>query len=228
MPFQRLRVTYRNSLSSERPLGNLGRTWHDAFEAAGLRLARPEGSKRARIETGPPLPQDTTGEAELVDAVLAAPADPQVVVTRLSATLPDGLEPCHAEEIGERLPSLGASVRAARYRATFEGPLQPHDLAARVSALLALQTLDWEEQRGERIRRFDLRPLVYDLRVSSTAGGAAVEMRLALSQERSVRPASVLAALGVADCGAVLSRTAIEVDRPLVAIRAWRERGRFE
>ena len=40
----------------------------------GLPLARPEGSKRTRIEVGPPLPQHATGEAELVDVLLADPA----------------------------------------------------------------------------------------------------------------------------------------------------------
>lgn len=227
-PYQRLRLTYRNTLCATAPLGNLGRVWVDAFEAAGMALARPEGAKRARIEMGPPLPQGAAGEAELLDVLLAARAEPSEVVARLAGALPAGLEPLHAEEIGERLPSLGASVRAARYRATFEAACAPPDLEARVAALLALPALEWEEQRGERVRRFDLRALIYGLDVRSEEGRVTLEMRLALSQERSARPASVLAALGIEHAPARLVRTGLEVERPQVALRAWRERGRFE
>lgn len=226
-PYQRLRVTYRDTRCSEPGANHLGRTWVEAFERAGLRLARPEGSRRARVETGPPLPQGATGEAELVDGLLAAPVAPADAVARLATTLPDGLEPLSAEEIGERLPSLGASVRAACYRATFEAGRAGRELEQRVAALLALPALEWEEQRGERLRRLDLRALLYDLRACEGGSTATVEMRVALSQEGSVRPASVLAALGL-EGPSQLVRTAIEVERPLIAIRAWRERGRFE
>ncbi|MFN8585903.1 MAG: DUF2344 domain-containing protein [Dehalococcoidia bacterium] len=226
MPFQRLRVTYRNTSCSERPGASLGRVWADSFEAAGLALARPEGSKRARVETAPPLPQHATGEAELVDVLLGAPVDPVEAVRRLTTRLPRGLEALHAEEIGERLPSLNASTRAARYRAIFRPDQAPDDVGHRVERLLGLPMLDWEELRGERLRRFDLRALVYDLALHEEDGCAVLEMRLALSQEGAGRPASVIAALGIGapDC---LVRTAIEVERPLIAIRAWRERGRF-
>lgn len=230
MPNQRLRITYRNAGNgSERPLGNLGRTWIDAFERAGFALARPAGSKRARIEMGPPLPQDATGEAELADALLADPIAPSEVVVRLASVLPSGLVPLHAEEIGERLPSLQASTRAACYRVTFDEQRVSRDALERgVAELLALTALDWQETRGERVRRFDLRALIFDLRAGEDGARTTLDMRIALSQERSARPASVLAALGLEDLPHVLVRTAIEVDQPRIAIRAWRERGRFE
>lgn len=227
-PYQRLRLTYRNAGCADSRPGNLSRLWADAFQAAGMPLARPEGAKRTRIELGPPLPQGATGEAELLDVLLAAPVDAEGAVTRLASALPPGLEARGAEEIGERLPSLGASVRAARYRATFAVGCAPDDLEGRVAALLALPALEWEERRGERLRRFDLRALIYHLDVALEDGRPCLKMRVALSADRSARPVSVLSALGLEQAGARLVRTAIEVERPQVALRAWRERGRFE
>lgn len=230
MTNQRLRITYRKTAAAhELQSGRLTRAWVDAFECAGMPVARPEGSKRQRIEAGPPLPQGATGEAELVDVYLAQPAPASEVPARLRDALPAGLEPLHAEEIGQRLPSLQASMRAARYRIVLDASeVDAAALRTRAEALLALDTLDWEELRGERLRSFDLRALIYGLEVREEPGVVIIETRLALSQERSARPASLLAALEVEAAPRQLVRTAIEVEQPRVALRAWRERGRFE
>ena len=75
--------------------------------------------------------------------------------------LPPGLEPVRIEEIGERLPSLQASMRSACYRMVFAASdVDVAALRARVHELLALDELPWEELRGERLRQFDLRALV--------------------------------------------------------------------
>jgi radical SAM-linked protein len=230
MTNQRLRITYRKiAAARELTSGRLTRAWVEAFECAGIPLSRPEGSKRARIEMGPPLPQDATGEAELVDVFLAHPIPAAEVLARIRPVLPPGIEPLHAEEVGERLPSLHASMRAARYRVVLDAAeVDAAALQARVDALLALDTLDWEELRGERLRRFDLRALIYELDVREEPGAVVIEARLALSQERTARPVSVLAALDVGAAPIDLVRTAIEIERPQIALRAWRERGRFE
>jgi radical SAM-linked protein len=230
MTQQRLRIRYRKTAEAhDLQSGRLSRVWVEAFECAGLPLARPEGSKRTRIEVGPPLPQDATGSAELVDVLLAHPAPPDEVVARLRETLPSGLDPLHAEEIGERLPSLQSSIRSACYRIVFDAAeVDTDEVRSRVDGLLALTTLPWEELRGERLRQFDLRPLIYDLAVREEPERVTLHARLALSQERSGRPASVLAALGIEASPVEVVRDEIEVEQPRVALRAWRERGRFE
>jgi radical SAM-linked protein len=230
MTLPRLRITYRRTVqAAEFQSGRLSRMWTEAFQCAGIPLARPEGSKRIRIELGPPLPQGSAGDAEVVDVVLAGPASPTEVVARLNRALPAGLDALHAEEIGERLPSLQASLRSACYRIVFDSAdIDAAALRERVRAFLALETLPWEELRGERLRQFDLRPLVYSLAVSETPGRVVLIARLALSQERSGRPSSVLAALEIEAEPLELMRTEVEVERSRVALRAWRERGRFE
>jgi len=230
MTQQRLRIRYRKTApAADLQTGRLSRVWAEAFECAGLPLARPEGSKRTRIEVGPPLPQHATGEAELLDVLLAHPASPAEVVTKLEGTLPEGLEPLHAEEIGERLPSLQASLRSARYRIVFDASLvDAAELRTRIEALLALDELPWEELRGERLRQFDLRTLIHELSVTEESGTVVLHARLELSQERAGRPASLLAALEIDAEPLEIVREDIEVEQPRIALRAWRARGRFE
>jgi radical SAM-linked protein len=226
---QRLRLTYRITEPAASALrGPLAVMWIDAFAAAGMPLSRPGESRKPRIELGPALPPGATGEREVLDAWLGDSVEVEAVVSRLIRTAPPGLDPLEAEEIGERLPSLSASLRSARYRATFApDALDREALRARVAALLAQSSIEWVEQRGERLRTIDLRAVVLDLQLGCVGGAAVLDMHLELTQERMGRPASVLAALGVTATPAALVRTAIDVDRPRVALRAWRAHGRF-
>lgn len=192
----------------------------------------PAGGGRHRIELGPPLPPETTGERELLDVWLAGYADPEPARAALCAALPPGLEAVNVEDIGERLPSLSASVRWAEYELAFPAAAAPA-LREHVAAFLARQELPWEERRGERMRRIDLRAAVLALEVPPGAAGdacARLRVRITLEPGRGARPASVLAALGVEALAmpGTLVRTAIEAARPRVALRAWRTRGRFE
>ena len=183
-----------------------------------------------RIELGPALPQGATGEREPLDVWLAERVAPCEVSERLAAHLPPGIEMLGAEEIGDRLPSLGSSVRTAAYRVVL--PPNAGDLArlrAGCEQLLARDTLRWVEVRGERVREVDLRHQVMELSVASSPDGTVeVSMRLVLGQDQAGRPTSVLAALGVEGDPVALVRTDVEVARPQVAVRAWRTMGRFD
>jgi len=225
-----MRITYQHTPECVVQQGTLARAWSDAFEAAGLRLERPEGSRRPRVELAPALPQGARGEREVFDAWLADDSPgPDEVCRRLATAAPPGLVPLAAIEIGERLPSLGASVRSAGFRVDFApGAVDANSLAARVGALLASATLEVDEVRGERVRRIDLRAQIRELKVVRDEQRAVrLEMRLVAEHERVGRPSTVLVALGCGDSPHTLVRTDVEVEVPRVAIRAWRERGRF-
>ena len=224
----RIRLTYRSAASEGPPPGNLARSWSEAFEAAGLALARPEGSRRVRIELGPPLPAGVAGEAELLDAWLAEPVAVESVCARLASEAPPGVVPVAAEELGERLPSLSMPLRSARYRCCWPaGAAEPSLLREQVATFMAHPALEWEEHRGERVRRFDLRAMVRELDVDEGDDGVCLHARVVLTHDRTMRPASLLAAIGIEAPPASIVRVAVEAERPRVALRAWRERGRF-
>jgi len=235
---QRLRITYRKDGPAKYVAHlDLMRTWERAIRRARLPLAYSQGfSPHARIAMAAPLPVGTIGEREQMDIVLSEGIDPTEVMKRIEAALPNGLAVVALEEVGERLPSLQSTVRAAHYRVTFDaGDIAAAALRASVDQLMAAETLDWEEQRGpnKKPRRYDLRAAVIALAVSedgdATEGArTVVEMHLALEDGRTGRPASVLAALGVEAEPLEVVRTSIEVEQPQRAMRAWRESGRSE
>jgi hypothetical protein len=103
---RRLRITYRHGLECTVQPGALARAWVETFEAAGIPLERPTGSRRARVETGPALPPGASGECEVLDAWLAdGVLAVDEVCRRLAITTPAGLVPL----AGEVLTTSGLS-----------------------------------------------------------------------------------------------------------------------
>ncbi|MSQ36624.1 MAG: DUF2344 domain-containing protein [Dehalococcoidia bacterium] len=230
---QRLRVTYRKDGPATYVAHlDVMRTWERTIRRAGLPLAYSQGfSPHPRLALAAPLPVGIIGERELLDLFLEQAVAPAEARELLVAASPPGFAVVDVDEVGERLPSLQSVVRAARYEVAFAaGTVDAASLRARVDALLGLAALDWEEARGEgeQTRRYDLRAAVLGLAVRERGETLVLEMHLSLEEGRTGRPVSVLAALGVTAEPARIARTAVEVERTRVALRAWRERGRFE
>jgi hypothetical protein len=156
--------------------------------------------------------------------VAGAKDDPERARDALESALANLIRDTIGRAIALVPAGVGDELAALAARAAVDATA----LAARVEALLALRTLPIEELRGERLRRLDLRPLIYGLAVSTEDDRVVLEAHLALSQEQSARPTTLLAALGITAAPLELLRTAIEVETPRIALRAWRERGRFQ
>ena len=237
---QRIRITFRKGgvLQWVSHLDTM-RTWERTLRRAKLPLAYTQGfSPHPRIALAAPLPVGFEGERELMDAWLDPPLAPAEVRARLQSILPPGLELVDVDEVAERLPSLQSSLRAARYRIAFDArEVQPVSLAARLADFLALEHLEWEEQRGEKRRTVDLRPGVLEAAVREAPPAdddpegkplTVLELRLSLDEGRGVRAASVVDAFGVDAEPLAMVRTELEIDRPQIALAAWRARGRHE
>ncbi|MBM3138684.1 MAG: DUF2344 domain-containing protein [Chloroflexi bacterium] len=213
---QRLRITF----SAVGPLKyvahlDMMRTWERAIRRSGLPLAYTQGfSPHARIALASPLPVGVVGLRELMDVWLDPPAEPAEAARRLRGAMPPGLDIVEVEEVSNALPSLQSSLRSARYEVLL--PAARGEAAAvreRVDALLALETLDWEEERGDRTRRYDLRATIDAIAAKERNALLLLTMDLSLAEGRTGRPAQVLRALG-------LDPDALEVVRTLVRTRA--------
>lgn len=215
---QRLRVTYRKH-GPARYVAHLDlmRTWERAIRRARLPLVYSQGfSPHPKLSMAAPLPVGTAGEGEFIDLWLEPPVAFDEVRARLSAALPDGIEVVGLTEVDEGTPNLQAASVAARYEVRFAASvLEAGRLAPLVAGLMALDALDWEETRGGKIRRYDLRPPLLDAGVRSEDGTTILELRVSLRGGGSVRPSSVLAALGLAEIEPLLTtRVAIELGEP--------------
>jgi hypothetical protein len=125
------------------------------------------------------------------------------------------------EEVALKSPALQSALRQAEYRVVVETSLPAAELAARVADLLAADRLEQQRVRKQQVETFDLRPLVADVRLETTAplppqrgefrltgsGQAVLWMRLSAGQQGNVRPAAVLTALGLGEADAQVERT---------------------
>ncbi|MDA0353809.1 MAG: DUF2344 domain-containing protein [Chloroflexi bacterium] len=222
---QRVRVTF----AKEGPLRwvahlDLMRTWERAIRRAVLPLAYSQGfSPHAKIALAAPLPVGVEGSRELIDIWLDDAVALDQIAKQLTRVMPPGLSLSAVEEVSETLPSMQSCLQAARYRVAFAAEaIASGSLAGPIADLLALEELPWVEQRGEKVRRYDLRATILDIAEHADGETLALELHLSLEEGRTGRPSQVLKALGIEAEPAAIARTAIEfteaaVSRPAVA-----------
>ena len=220
---QRLRVTF----SKDGPLRwiahlDLMRTWERTIRRATLPLSYTQGfSPHPRIALAAPLPVGVSGRCELIDLWLEEDISSSAVAKRLTAAMPPGLAVSAVEQVSDQLPSMQSCIEAARYEIRFDrDALEIDALGIAIDELLARETLDWEEQRGEKKRRYDIRATILELAVRAAEDGATVlSMHLSLLEGRTGRPAQVLRALGVEAEPLAIVRASIELSEAASAVR---------
>jgi hypothetical protein len=93
-----------------------------------------------------------------------------------------------------------------------------------VDDILAADTLPSEYVRTNKVRAYDLRPLILSIDVTEGAGVTVIRMRLRAEQENTARADQVLLALGV-DGEAQIHRTRLELDDTSPVLHAYRRAG---
>ena len=178
---------------------DLMRVWERACKRAGLPLTHSQGfTPRPKIALAAPLPVGVTSEAELLDIVLYRPVDVAEASAALELQLPEDLQLRQIESAPLRQPSLQSLVRAAEYKVTLEETRGCASLRQAITDLLARGEIPWEQDRGGKIRRYDLRRLILALELSSCAEQTAIlRMRLRHDEQGAGRPEQVALALGV-------------------------------
>lgn len=211
MKVQRIRLRY--SLGPEASgLGqrDLAVAWEEVLKAAGLPLAYSEGRRRsAQLAIAAPLPQGVTSDCELMDAVLESYVPVDDILPRISQYLPAGIRALSIEEVGVNVPSLQSQVRWAQYDVRLSGSV-PDAVREAICRTLEARTLPSEYRREKKVREYDLRPLILDLRVSA-GNDHVIVMRLRAEPERTARADLVAAALGLPE-DAHIHRTRLVLD----------------
>lgn len=231
MKAQRLRFRYRITAEA---LGlgqrDLARAWEEAVVAANLPLAHSEGKRSgALIQIAAALPQGVTSDGELVDVFLEEAVDPGAALAGVQKTMRSGVEAVSVEEVGVGGRSLQALLRWAEYEVRVpSNGLSAEDVRRRISALLDASSVPVEHQREKKVRKYDLRPLVLDIRLEGVEDGAfRLLMRLRAEQEMTARADQTVLALELPEPLSVHRRSLHVDDVPAVlrAFRAGGERG---
>lgn len=196
---QRMRVTFRTE-DTVKYVGHLDmfRAWERAIRRARLPLAYTQGfNPQPRMQFAAALPVGFTGEAEVVDIFLNQALAPEEFLNKLSPALPRGVRPVTAAPVPREWASLQSQVRGAAYRVEVESDEDELAFTGRLHAFLQ-QPDAWRSRRkGGDISRYDLRPLVEDLRyAAATPYGHAFEVTMRAEPGATGRPDELLAEVG--------------------------------
>jgi radical SAM-linked protein len=231
MKAQRLRFRYRLTAEAGAPgHRDVAAAWEAAVKAAGLPLAQSEGKRPAPlISLAAPLPMGATSDCEIADVFLECWGDPAGALERVGPHLPAGVEAVDVHEVGVSAPAVQASLRWAEFevKVPAEG-LTAEEVQAAIGRLLAADTLPSEYRREKKVREYDLRPLVLDIRLTGREGDSYVlRMRLRAEQENTARADQTVLALGL-PAPLRVHRTRLEVDDSPAAVRAYRRLGELK
>ena len=225
---QRLRITFACD-DAVKYISHLDlmRVWERVLRRADVPVVYSQGfSPHPRIAMAAPLAVGVSSEAELLDVVLHARVRFDEVSAAIEAQLPPGLRVVAIDELPMGLPSLQSLTRTACYEVEIEDGRSALDWQSAIDALLAKRTLSWEHTRGEKLKRYDLRPLIHEIELRKTADGrATLFMRLGNDEKGSGRPEQITRALGVEAEPLRMHRTALELEMPSLARAAARAAG---
>jgi radical SAM-linked protein len=195
--------------------------WEAAIRAAGLPLAVSEGATpRARISFGAPLPTGMAAHGELIDVVLTERWPVWRVREALEPHVPAGWRIVDLQDVWLAGPPLAGRVAAADYRivvATGPGSPGADALAGACDRLLTAPRLERDRVKGGGSVRYDLRPLLIDVRVMEPGPPPVILARTRFHPELGTgRPEEVAAALAEA-IGVPLAIDAIVRERLILA-----------
>jgi radical SAM-linked protein len=184
-------VRYRLKFARCGPARWLGHL--DVMRALELGLLRsgalPEGGgERLKLSSSPALPVGVASRAEYLDVECAHGLDPAWQPRSAAPWLPRGLGVLAAVPLPPRARDIQDVVRRACYRVRLGGIGEREGRRA-VEAFLARPEVPITRRRKGRVQAFDVRPLVKELRFSSSRG---LELTLSLSPSGSARPLEVI------------------------------------
>ena len=199
---QRLRITFAKH-GTLQYTGNLdiAKIWERLLRRAGVPVLYSQGfTPRPRLQFATATPLGITSDCELLDVWLREEVTPSEILARLHAVRPSDLAISGAVAVPIVSPSLPTLVRAAEYRIRFPDGLPPGELARRVAAMLAAETLILRQERKKRgstqIIERDVRPLLLALEAEEDD---CLRARLATGERGNLRPRDLLQLLGLAE-----------------------------
>src|SRR3954452_10658930 len=212
-PRQRWRLTFSRSPVEAARVGRVALDeWQSALRASGLPLADTRDG-RARIAIAAPLPAAAGGDRELAEIWLVERRPPWALRPPLASLLPANHEWIDAEDVWLGEPPLPGRLVAAEWRlrlvASTWSTADLDQLAEAALAVNAASSIPRTRTKGGTEKRYDLRPLLADVRVEPgvvrgrvgpvarvSAGGPVVIVRTRFDPELGAgRPDEVIAVL---------------------------------
>ncbi|MCP4548594.1 MAG: DUF2344 domain-containing protein, partial [bacterium] len=120
-----------------------------------------------RLSLGPPLQLGFTSGAEYLDITLDSNLMPYMV-ENLRKTMPEGIDILDARSIFGKNVSINAAINRAEYTIPVSFWSDPEDLRSQAEEILVAETLECDRKSKNEIKKIDIRPALYDVRVTDT------------------------------------------------------------
>ncbi len=225
-PQQRLRFRI-GRMGEARFLSNLElvNAWARALRRARAPLSYSQGfhaHPKLTFASAPPVGEESMGD--YMDIVLKERVDPETLLQRLSAVLPEGLRVYEVSEAALKAPSLMSAATGFAY--TISGAGDPGAVAQRVDAVMAAEEVLTQrkakakkKRKGQRHHKgrdsgkqlvdVNIRPMIQSLEVRATGESqVAVEFETVIVEGKSARPREIIALLGLDPVGARILKRA--------------------
>ncbi len=204
------------------------RFWERAIRRAGLPLSYSQGfTPHPKLAFASPLPVGFTAEREVMDVTLDERIPVDEFRSRLSVEATEDLSVVAVQEMALSSPPPQAAMLWGDYRAVITGE-NPSEAEQRVADFLAMESMPWREERGERVREYDLRAATARLRTAPIDGGVELTMRLRTDQDLTARPEAIVTALFPDAAGVKYARTGIVLNERSQARELWRRFGQYQ
>jgi len=169
---------------------------HRALKRAAIPVGYSQGFNPAMlVSLSPPQAVGVESEAEYMDLELTAFLEPELLLARLNAALPEGISLTQARTIERKVTSLNAAMREQVYAIDVQGSQRElsGDLPDRVTHLKNSPEVRIERRREKQTKSVDIRPFIKDIEVV-----APNQLHLVTrfgQTSGSIRPSEVLQAL---------------------------------
>ncbi len=201
---QRIRVTYTRG-EEFMYIGNLDmhKVWERTFRRADIKLAYSQGfHPQPRIHQACPLPLGFTSSDEILDFWLDSDESLAQVKEKIEKVIQPGISITQFVNVPLNAAPLQTLVSAARYRITFDEPVEHADIQQKLTDLMAKPACI-RERRG---KQYDLLPLIKKIEVIDSSPKPFLEMTLVTLPGATGRPEEVLDELSI-------PITAVSIDR---------------
>ena len=202
MALQRLRIVFSKGAEIKYISHlDLMRAWQRALRRADIPLAYSRGfNPRPRLSFAAALAVGFTGRAEMLDVFLEQRLHLRDFASRLEVELPVGLQLQTATEIPLDLSPLPSQVIASQYEVLAQSEHSRDEIDERLRSLLAAESLPRRRELPDRVRTYDLRPLIQDLgQVGRQGDMSVIAMQLQAGPRGTGRPDEVMRALRMSE-----------------------------
>lgn len=198
----RERIKVRIKFSKHGALKYIGhldimRYFQKVFRRADIDIAYTEGfSPHQVMSFAAPLGVGLESDGEYMDVELNSLVDTEDVRKRMNEHMAEGMEVLSVVVLPEKSGSAMAAVAAAGYYIAFRDDFEPPEgWREAIKEFLKADQILVEKQTKKSVLQVDLKPSIYDFRLSSYQGKKCLYLMVNASSAGNIKPAMVMEAL---------------------------------